>query len=563
MPLLFGQVKIAYEGRRLQPRPFNRFIQHLIDVNGGEEFWTLQLNNLNAAIFPSLARTEYSPEPDRSFSHMMTNLPDHKKNYTLSSVIQLAWALVLARYTDSEDVVFGLTVNGRTASLFGITEVTGPTIATIPYRVKLSQEKTVHDSLSDLQRQSTRMIPFLQHGLQHIRKLGPDAAKACEFQSHLGIQPAGILAEETLGWLEKVDQEGFQQEYERFVSHALTMICHMQDDSSDLRITVNYDPSVLQDTEARRLVHQFQAVVHQLSANPHCAIRDVQVISAEDLTQLAAWNGQVPSATHETLHDLVLRQVAGQPDAEAVCAWDGELTYQQLGDYSALLAQHFLTLGISPESRIAICLEKSRWTIVILLGALRAGAACVLLDPAYPRQRIEQLVKKTVPQLLLASQTHGNLAQCLGTRGIVSGEAFIRSLAPLSIDLPDISPSQAAFILFTSGSTGKSKAIIMEHVNLSSSICAHSSALNLSSTSRSLHFASYAFDASIYEIFDTLICGGCVCIPSEVSHFGKENSASGLDCTIRFPYITVHDTLASYSPVEARVIKFPAPVVSQ
>jgi non-ribosomal peptide synthetase component F len=493
-----------------------------------EEFWTLQLNNLNAAIFPSLARTEYSPEPDRSFSHMMTNLPDHKKNYTLSSVIQLAWALVLAHYTDSEDVVFGLTVNGRTASLFGITEVTGPTIATIPYRVKLSQEKTVHDSLSDLQRQSTRMIPFLQHGLQHIRKLGPDAAKACEF-----------------------------------VSHALTMICHMQDDSSDLRITVNYDPSVLQDTEARRLVHQFQAVVHQLSANPHCAIRDVQVISAEDLTQLAAWNGQVPSATHETLHDLILRQIAGQPDAEAVCAWDGELTYQQLGDYSALLAQHFLTLGISPESRIAICLEKSRWTIVILLGALRAGAACVLLDPAYPRQRIEQLVKKTVPQLLLASQTHGNLAQCLGTRGIVSGEAFIRSLAPLSIDLPDISPSQAAFILFTSGSTGKSKAIIMEHVNLSSSICAHSSALNLSSTSRSLHFASYAFDASIYEIFDTLICGGCVCIPSEVSHFGKENSASGLDCTIRFPYITVHDTLASYSPVEARVIKFPAPVVSQ
>ncbi len=517
LPLLWAQAKEAYEGRRLQPQPFIRFIQYLTDVDGGDEFWTSQFSNLNAAIFPSLPHSDYTPDPSSSFAYTITNLPVYKEEYTLSSVIQFAWALMMAHYTDSEDVVFGLTVNGRSAPLAGITEVTGPTIATIPFRVSFSQEKTVHDSLCDLQRQGTRMIPFLQHGLQNIRKLSTDAAKACEFQSHLGIQPADIMAEETLGWLENVNQGGILHGYDGFVSYAFTMICHMQDDPSNLKITVNYDPSVLENTEARRLVQQFHAVVGELLANPHRTIREIQVISPEDLIQLAEWNGQVPPGIQETLHDLILRHTIENPNAEAVCAWDGELTYKELDDYSARFAQHLLNLGIPLESRVAVCLEKSRWSIVALLAVLRAGAACVLLDPGYPCQKIHQLVQKTAPQLILAAEAHGHLVQDSGSEVVLIGETLFRSLTPLNTALRNILPSHAAFILFTSGSTGKSKAIIMEHVNLSTSICAHSRSLNLNSTSRSLHFAAYAFDASIYEIFDTLICGGCVCIPSKVS----------------------------------------------
>lgn len=256
MPLLWSQAKAAYGGKRLQPQPFNRFIRFLDDVVGSDDFWISHLNNLDAATFPTLNSSEYNANPNQSFTHTVAGLPAHETQYTLSSVLQLAWALVVAHYTDSDDVVFGLTINGRTSSMPGIEEVTGPTIATIPLRVTLDQEKTVEASISELQWQGTRTIPYLQYGIQNISKLSPDCAKACEFQSHLGIQPSGVMAD-ALDWLERVNQENLQG-YEGFVSYAFAMICHMQDDPSTLEIVVNYDSSVLQYIEARRMVAQFQ-----------------------------------------------------------------------------------------------------------------------------------------------------------------------------------------------------------------------------------------------------------------------------------------------------------------
>lgn len=213
---------------------------------------------------------------------------------------------------------------------------------------------------------------------------------------------------------------------------------------------------------------------------------------------------------------MVLYNAIINPTSEAVCAWDGDLTYSELDEYSARLAQYIYNPRFSPDSRAAVCLEKSKWSIVTILGVMRAGLVCVLLDPSHPPQKIKQLIQKTSPQVLLLSETHEKLVRDVECRVVLIGNGLFQGLDPLRIDLPIVSSSQAALIIFTSGSTGQSKAIIMEHVNLSTSVCAHSKALNLSSAARSLHFASYCFDASMYEIFDTLICGGCLCIPSDV-----------------------------------------------
>ncbi|TVY84983.1 Nonribosomal peptide synthetase [Lachnellula suecica] len=553
LPLLWTQVKEAYEHQILKAQPFNRFIQYLTNVDGGDEFWTSQLSNLQAAVFPPLAHSDYTPNPSHSFTHTIAGLPGRNEEYTISSVLQLAWAVVLAHYTDSDDIVFGLTVNGRTVPMAGISKVTGPTIATVPLRVRLSQENTIKATLSDLQRQGTKMIPFLQHGLQNIRKLSADAAKACEFQTQLVIQPSGILEEETQGWLRKAEEEEQIQGYEDFASYAFAMFCHINDDSSDIQITVTFDSSVLQDGGARRLVEQFETVASQLLAKPREAIRNIQVASAQDLTQLAGWNGQVPSATQETLHNLILYQTNHQPESEAVCAWDGNLTYRDLDDYSGRLAQHLVNMGIPNESRVAVCLEKSRWSIVSLLAVLRASATCVLMDAGHPRQRIQQIMKKSEPQLLLASQANGGVVQGLGEKVVLTGEKFILSLPLLSSILPRVLPSQAAFILFTSGSTGTPKGVIMEHVNLATSILAHSEALSLSSSARSLHFASYAFDISIYEVFSTLVCGGAVCIPSE--HDRMNNLARTISqLKVNWAFLTP-STLSLFDPEHVPSLK--------
>ncbi|KAI1824256.1 hypothetical protein F4861DRAFT_269335 [Xylaria intraflava] len=518
--LLRDQVLDAYKGQELSPPPFNRFIRHVMQVEGNEEFWKSQMSDLNAAQFPALPYVDYSPNPVRFFSHSVTGLPSSKSEYTITNMIQLAWALVLSHYTDSDDVVFGLTFDGRSADVDGVMEMTGPTIATVPFRIRLNLEKTVEALLLGLRQQTIEMIPFLQYGLHNIRKIDENTAKSCSFQTQLVVQPPSFTSDMKFGELAVVEQEE-DLNYKGFASYAFLMACHMQEDSNDLLISVNYDSDILQEQEARRMVEQFHGILHQLFEKQTDLIQEIEFASKEDIAQLALWNGQLPSGTNDTLHNLVLQHCRTRPDAEAVSGWDGVLTYSQLDDSSARLAQHLLTFGVQPESRVAVCLEKSRWSIVALLAVLRAGCACIIVDPGHPRRRIEQIMNRATPELMVVSEAYSKLADEFAGGVVYISASLIENLPSLTATLPVVAPNQAAIILFTSGSTGIPKGIIMEHINLSTSIAQAGEKMNYKSDSRCLHFASYAFDASIYEIFNTLGFGGCLCIVSETDRMNN------------------------------------------
>ncbi|KAI0478119.1 hypothetical protein F4859DRAFT_520982 [Xylaria cf. heliscus] len=552
LPLLWQHALSAYRGQEISPQQFNRFIHHIMHVDGTNDFWKAQMSDLNTAQFPPLPNVDYEPNPSQSLSHVVDDLPMYKGEHTLSVMVQLAWAVVLSHYTDSDDVVFGLTSNGRSAAIDGIAEITGPTVATFPLRVSLDMDKTVEGLLSELQQQSIALIPFMQSGLHNIRRINDDTAKSCDFQTHIVVQPASVTSGMDLGGLAKAEEENFES-YEGFASYAFVMLCHMQEASKNLQITVNYDPNVLGSDEALRLVEQFHGVLRQIFERQSHPIREVEVISKEDLAQLAIWNDNLPRGTHEALHDLVLQHSRKRPDAEAVSGWDGILTYRQLDDSSARFAQYLLTLGLQPETNVVVCLEKSCWSIVAFLAVLRSGCTCVIVDPGHPRGRIVDIIDKAAPELGIASEVHENLLRGLVGRTVSISPSFIRSLPSLSLELPIVSPNQAAFILFTSGSTGTPKGIIMEHTNLSTSVIYTGEKMNFSLESRCLHFSSYAFDASIYEILNTLIYGGCLCVASE---YDRMNNLASFICDQRVNLaILTPTTLALLGPEDVPTIK--------
>nr|ABF29402.1 nonribosomal peptide synthetase [Xylaria sp. BCC 1067] len=552
LPLLWRQALNAYRGQEISPQPFNRFIHHIMQVDGTEDFWKAQMKDLNAAQFPPLPHVDYNPNPSQSLTHVVADLPTYKGEHTLSVMVQLAWAVILSHYTGSDDVVFGLTTNGRSAAIDGISDITGPTVATFPLRVSVDMDKTVEVSLLELQQQTIAMMPFTQSGLHNIRRINDDTAKSCDFQSHIVVQPASVTSVMNLGGLAKAEEENFES-YEGFASYAFVMLCHMQEGSKNLQVTVNYDPDVLQKEEAQRLVEQFHGVLRQLLEKQSRPIGEIEVISKEDLTQLALWNGKLPCGTYEALHDLVLQHCRKRPDAEAVSSWDGVLTYRQLEDFSARLAQHLLTFGLQSETRVVACLEKSCWSIVAFLAILRAGYACVIVDPGHPRGRIADIIGRATPELGIVSEACENLVQGLISRSLSISSTFIRGLSSPSAELPIVSPNQAAFILFTSGSTGTPKGIIMEHTNLSTSVTYAGVKMNFCPESRCLHFSSYAFDASIYEIFNTLAYGGCLCVASE--HDRINNLASFIcDQRVNLAILTP-STLSLMEPEDVPTVK--------
>ncbi|KAL2831864.1 hypothetical protein BJY01DRAFT_260379 [Aspergillus pseudoustus] len=538
MKLVHDRLERGFRGGpHLEPAtwPFHPFIQYLqkIDNNSQDAFWRGQLAGHESAVFPSLPSARYRPSPTAVWQHTVKNLHRAARTHTLATYIHLAWALVVAQYTDSAEAIYGLTVSGRSAPLANIADIAGPTIATVPMRVTVGSEDTILAVLEQIHSSTIGMIPYEQAGLQRIAKTSADAARACQFQSHLNIQVAPPN--------EQLDRQfplihgtpGRGMDLTRFSNYALNLLLQLSGDGSTVTVHVAYDARILSASEVTRILHQWEHVLHQISRQPSAKLREIDLLSVRDWGDLERWNSVIPSADRRCVQELVLAQEALQPQRLAVSAWDGDLTYKQLVALSASLARRLSPFGVGRGSFVPICMEKSRWTIVAILGVLRAGATCVLLDPKHPRQRLQDIVHSVSGRLLIYEPSTASLTQGLTPSALSVSPEFTkrlkrdshkrpRSLSLVHIDTGvDSKPSDLAFVIFTSGSTGRPKGIAMPHSTLSTSIRDHSTGMKVNGRTRALHHSSYAFDVSIYEIFTTLAAGGCICVPSEFERMNQ------------------------------------------
>ena len=546
IPLLLRQADAAYHGKQLQTQLFSPFIKHITmqDMTSAQAFWTSEFAGLEAPPFPVSSAPTVS-EGTETRSSLERSIPVHipaDSTITLSNVIRLAWAVVVSAYTDSKDVVFGLTVTGRSAAVpqVNVNELTGPTIATLPLRVRVAADETVEMALAAVQQQITRTISFEQTGLQYIRKMGPEAAAACDFQTHLGIQhPLDTDAASTL-----MRVRPSHADYTAFASYPLVLVCGLTAQNNVIDIHVNFNSSIIAPEEIAILITQFTHILHQLCTEPRQQIGALELVSPEDMKHLRCWNNVVPVPCKSTVHDLVLQHAQERPDEPAVSSTDTQVTFQDLNTLSGCLAQQLVTLGIQPGSMVPLCFEKSIWPIIAMLAVLRVGGTCVNIDPVLPAGRVREMLHETAPVIALASLSQQQYLKehAPGPLTVVTVPLDLKNTLNEAWVAPTINSSNAAFIIFTSGSTGKPKGIIMEHGNLSTSIRDHSGAMQIDSKSRSLHFAGYAFDASIYEIFTTLANGGCVCVPSEHE---RSNNLAGFICRHKVNWMLVTPSVIS------------------
>ncbi|THC88229.1 hypothetical protein EYZ11_012325 [Aspergillus tanneri] len=306
--------------------------------------------------------------------------------------------------------------------------------------------------------------------------------------------------------------------YTTHAIYALFIFCHTNDASNDLNFIVHFDERVLSHEKVLQLLGLLEFVLRQVCCSPKATLSEIDLVSPNDWKQLARWNAAIPPAHETTLHEMVLKFRGCQPDKPAVSTWDGGLSYLEIDDVSANLARLLMERGIEIGDLVGVCLEKSRWATVVLLAVLRAGGACVMLDPGLPRGRVEEMIRRSMPKIVLATETQNGLVSDLDTPVTLITDMFMQSLPREDkFCLPSDSSSCALFVLFTSGSTGTPKALVLEHRNLCTSIRDHRSGMNISGESRGLHFAAYAFDISIYEVFNVLSCGASFMRPEDVS----------------------------------------------
>ncbi|KAJ5746490.1 nonribosomal peptide synthase [Penicillium odoratum] len=239
--------------------------------------------------------------------------------------------------------------------------------------------------------------------------------------------------------------------------------------------------------------------------------------SAADLAKIQQWNQHAIPSVDACIHDLIKQRSQNRLLSTAVCAWDGDFTYEDLDIQSAKLANYLQAKGTVPETKIALYLRRSRWSPVLILAVLQAGGAFVLLDPSHPVDRLKSMCADTNAAMVLCfkddTETSGQLNLPICVIDIDNEDATWRR-EPREVNAT-AQFTNTAYVAFTSGSTGKPKGIQIEHGQYCSSAAAHANAWSIGAASRVFQFASYAFDGSIMEMLTTLMEGGCVCIPSE------------------------------------------------
>ena len=297
----------------------------------------------------------------------------------------------------------------------------------------------------------------------------------------------------------------------------LTMTFETEGDQ--LSGVIEFDGSLFEEAAIERFRDHVLNVLRQVLEDPETLLCELDLLTDKEREfLLVACNS--PEGGHEADSDipgLFEAQVEKAPDAIALTGRDEQLTYRELNERSNQMARFLAQMGVGPEVLIGLCVERSIEMIVELLGILKAGGVYVPLDPSYPRERISFIVEDAGVAILLIHQERaislGHTKQSLVVYVDDIGEQ-IRHLSKANL-AAGVGPDNSAYVIYTSGTTGHPKGVMVSHRGIANLAEAQGRAFALGPGSRVLQFASLSFDASVWEIFGTLLSGSTLCTMSE------------------------------------------------
>jgi amino acid adenylation domain-containing protein len=426
-----------------------------------------------------------------------------------ATLFHLAWALVLARTTGQDDVVFGTVLFGRMQGGEGADRALGLFINTLPVRIRLGRQsvaqcvKQAHAALTDLLHHEHASLSLAQRcsGLPGGTPL---------FSSLLNYRYSAAQASRTWEGMEPLKGE------ER-TSYPVTM--SIDDMGESFRLVAQ----IMDDVNAQRIcdcMHRVvEGLVEALATKSDQLASGLQVLTEGEIHQLDRWGERTLHSQDATpVHHLIERQAQQRPQAVALQFGDEVLSYGDLNRRANRLAHRLIALGVKPETLVGIALERSIDMVVGLLAVLKAGGAYVPLDPQYPADRLAYMVEDGGIQLLLTQSHIGAQVSHGDTLTVLALDTLDLGAEPETNPTLEVHGDNLAYVIYTSGSTGKPKGAQLCHRNVARLLDATRGWFEFGPQDVWTMFHSYAFDFSVWEIFGALCTGGkLVIVPFWVS----------------------------------------------
>ncbi|KAL6249277.1 NRPS [Rhinocladiella similis] len=313
MPLIISRVNRAYQGLETPAAtPFKNFIRYILDRDHkeSEAFWAERLRGASGLQFPVVPYVGYQVKADSLLEYRVEFHSRPASNTTVATAIRAAWGLVAARYTSSEDVVYGETLTGRNAPVAGIWEMEGPLITTVPMRLRADRSMLVSEYLQSVHEQTILRIPHEHMGLQNIRRLNPDALRACELRTGLVLHPNTDEEDEASGTNEcpangfvPVNDREAAQEALKFNSYALMLVCAL--DKGGFLTMASFDANTVDKLIMQKVLEDFGRTVQELCEGKTDRISDLSIMKdpiSTDLYRLSQGHfGSLPPAAQQVI----------------------------------------------------------------------------------------------------------------------------------------------------------------------------------------------------------------------------------------------------------------------
>ena len=431
---------------------------------------------------------------------------------TAFMILLAAFNTLLYRYSGQEDILVGTPIAGRNrVELEGLI---GLFVNTLVLRTDLSGEPTFLMLVDRIR--ETALKAYANQDLpleQIVEEFQPDRSMDHTplFQVMFALQngPTSVLQMPGLT-LSPLDFTS------RTAKFDLTL--NISETAQAITGSLEFNTDLFDASTIRRMLKHFEVLLDGISADPTQRLWQLPLLSEVEQQQiLMDWNTIAADyAGDRRIHELVEEQAKQNPESLAV-AFNGQtLTYKQLNERANQLGHYLKMLGIGPEVRVGICVERSLDLVVGLLGILKAGGAYVPLDPAYPKERLAFMLGDAEVKVLLSEQRFEDIAPQVGVKVVLLDKQreVIAQHSSENICNP-VAAENLAYVIYTSGSTGRPKGVQITHAGLMNLVSWHLDTYAVNTEDRATQLASIGFDASVWELWPYLAAGASVYIPDD------------------------------------------------
>ncbi|MFJ2576629.1 amino acid adenylation domain-containing protein [Kitasatospora aureofaciens] len=497
--------------------PYRNYLAWLAkqDKDAAEEAWRGALAGVDS---PTLLvpdgdrRTSVSPEDlvgelSEDLTRRLADLA-RRTGVTLNTVMQSAWAVLLGRLTGRTDVTFGATVSGRPAGLPGVESMVGLFINTLPVRVEIDHAGSWTELLTDVQRQQTALMDHHHLPLSAIQALTPVTGELFDtlvvFENYplnndkAPAPAAGPRITDLTG------QDATHYPLSLFPTPGPT-----------LRLRLGYRPDLYDGGRAQGVLDGFIRLLEQIESDPSLPVGRAEVLSAQERRRvLEEWNRLDGRPITASVQELFETAVAADPSAVAVVADGTEMSYGELDARANRIARLLAGLGVGPETPVAVALPRGTDLVATLLAVQKTGGLYIPLDPEYPAERIEYIVRDAAPAVVVTDSSVASVPPLPGTERVLLDDPETRErLAALPGDASDAAPvagANPAYAIYTSGSTGRPKGVVVTRDNLANFVIDMRDRFALRPGDRLAAVTTISFDIAGLELYVPLVSGATV-----------------------------------------------------